>query len=387
MSLLELLLLASLGFGFFLAVLQIVLIVLHTRPGPQRPAARPPISILKPLCGGDDALEENLAIFAAGIDYPDYELVLGVPSESDPAYEIALAAAERFPDRVRVVVQRSAPGLNPKVNQLLTLASAARHELLVISDSNARVLPGYLDEIAALLADPGVGLVTHPVAGLGERDPGAAMDNLHMTVGIGVGIVGIKSLVGKDFAVGKSMALRRADLEALGGLLAYKDVIAEDHYIGKDVSRRLGKRVVFGRQPVFSMVEHRSARGFHERYQRWSVLQRYAVGPFVYATLIFSNPLFFTCLWLAASPSLARLVFLAGAVVAKMALDGAAVRVLRPVRLTTLLWVPIKDAMIFAAWVHGFVSDRITWRGNSLRVGTTPRVHGSTGQLNPELAG
>src|SRR5439155_12021378 len=121
------------------------------------------ISILKPLCGLDDDLVANLESFVA-IDYAPYEVLLGVRDRHDAAYPIALALARRFPRRVRVVLQRGAPGLNPKVNQLATLARAARYEIVVVSDSNVRVPDGYLDEIAAHLEDPRVGLVTHPIA-------------------------------------------------------------------------------------------------------------------------------------------------------------------------------------------------------------------------------
>ena len=48
-------------------------------------------------------------------------------------------------------MQQGEPGLNPKVNQLITLAPQARYDVLLISDSNTRVGPGYLEEIVAHL--------------------------------------------------------------------------------------------------------------------------------------------------------------------------------------------------------------------------------------------
>src|SRR5215510_8287124 len=125
----------------------------HVRGPRAVPTARPAISILKPLCGLDDRLAGNLLAFA-DLPYPDYEVLLGVRSTSDPAYPLAWMAARRWPQRFRVVVQEGEVGLNPKVNQLITLARHARHDLLVISDSNTRVPATYLDEIAGYLADP-----------------------------------------------------------------------------------------------------------------------------------------------------------------------------------------------------------------------------------------
>src|SRR5439155_1786675 len=114
-------------------------------------------------------------------------------------------------------LQQGEPGLNPKVNQLLTLACKAHHNILVISDSNTRVQPDYLDDIAAHLEDPKVGLVTHPLVGDGETESdarlGAIADNLHITGVITPGVVAAKLLAGKDYVIGKSMALRRDDLK------------------------------------------------------------------------------------------------------------------------------------------------------------------------------
>src|SRR5262249_9480065 len=154
----------------------------------------------------DDELADNLAVFAA-LPYPDYEVLLGVASAADPAYPVAAEAARRWPARFRVVIQRGAPGLNPKVNQLLGLAAAERAEILVDSDSTTRVAPGYLDEIAAGFDDPTVGLVTHAIAGSGEERAGAApatsvwgarLDNLHITGTMSPGFVAARSLCGKS---------------------------------------------------------------------------------------------------------------------------------------------------------------------------------------------
>jgi ceramide glucosyltransferase len=354
--------------GLAILAVQLGAVALHLRRPPPRGRARPGISILKPLCGLDDDLAENLARFAE-LPYPELEILLGVRSVRDPAWPLACAAARRWPGRVRAILQRGEPGLNPKVNQLITLAAEARHEILVVSDSNTRVGEGYLDEIAALFADPAVGLVTHPVVGAGAERLGSLCDALHLGASVGAGMIGAKRVASKDLVVGKSMALRRADLAALGGFEWVRDHLAEDYVIGKGVPDRLGKRVVVARVPVQNVSRRRSLLDFYRRYRRWSVIHRFAVGRLVYAGELVLNPTALALAALALEPGRSQAVAAAALVAARVALDGATVRLLAGrLRPAALLAVPIKDLVLAAAWWHGFLVDRVDWRGNLLRV-------------------
>ena len=248
---------------------------------------------------------QNLATFAA-LPYPSYEVLLGVRDVDDAAYPTALAVARRWPLRFRVVVQSGEPGLNPKVNQLITLARAARNELLVISDSNTRVPPGYLDEIAAVMQDESVGLVTHPIVGQGDEQYGArlgsALDNMHLGGSITPALTTAKVLFGKDYVVGKSMALRWSDVRALGGFAVVKDVLAEDFVLGRLIPEKLGKRVVLARSVVRCVSLRRSLEGFVKRYARWSVMQHQCAGLPAYWGLLLLNPQLLVTLALLAAP-------------------------------------------------------------------------------------
>jgi ceramide glucosyltransferase len=326
------------------------------------------ISVLKPLRGVDDDLEANLASFADQ-EWP-CEVLLGLHDDADPVAPVAHAAALRWPGRFRVVVQGPDLGMNPKVSQLATLVAAARHELLVISDSNVRVQPGYLAEIAARLEDPEVGLVTHLIAGVGERSEGALLENLHLSGGVATGIAAAKAIAGRDVVMGKSMALRRADLDAMGGLEPVKDLLAEDFVLGQMVPRLLGKRVELASRPVQNVVQARTAVQFFHRARRWAVLQHALVGPWLYAAQVIHNPLLFATLALFVAPgswTAAAWLTVAGV---RALLDGAAGEVLRPTgfRASQLLRVPVKDLLLGLAWVEGFFQRTVNWRGNRLRV-------------------
>jgi ceramide glucosyltransferase len=333
------------------------------------PRAASGISVLKPLRGVDDDLEANLASFAAQ-DWPDFEVLLGLSDDTDPAGPVARAAETRWPGRFRVVMQGAELGMNPKVSQLASLAAAARHPILVISDSNVRVEPGYLAEIAARLEDPEVGLVTHLIAGVGERSGGALLENLHLAGGVATGIAAAKRIAGRDLVMGKSMALRREDLATLGGFEPVKDLLAEDYVIGQMVPRLLGKRVELASRPVQNVVQDRTLGQFFHRARRWAVLQRTLVGPWLYATQAIRNPVLLATAALAADPApwtAAAWVAVAGA---RALLDGAAGSALRPggFRPTELLLVPAKDLLLGLAWVEGFFRRTVNWRGTRLRV-------------------
>ena len=366
-------LLAATGVGLLLSLIHVLVLRHHLRGAVPVPATRPPISILKPLCGLDDRLMQNLATFAA-LPYPSYEVLLGVRDVEDAAYPTAVAVARRWPRRFRVVVQRGEPGLNPKVNQLITLARAARNELFVISDSNTRVPPGYLDEIAAYLNDPGVGLVTHPIVGQGDEQYGArlgaALDNMHLAGAITPGLTTAKVLFGKDFVVGKSMALRHSDLQALGGFAAVKDVLAEDFVLGRMIPERLGKRVVLARSVVRCVSLRRSVGSFFRRYARWSVMQHQCAGLPAYWGLLLLNPQLLATLAFCASPGRGTAAAWLGCAAARMSLDTAAGRLLRGrvFALWALPWAPFKDLLAAGAWLYGLTNRSIEWRSTRLTV-------------------
>jgi ceramide glucosyltransferase len=221
-----------------------------------------------------------------------------------------------------------------------------------------------------------VGLVTHPIAGVGEARLGSLLDNLHLSGAIAPGVVSAKRLAGRDFVVGKSMALRRVDLAALGGFEVVKDVLAEDWMLGVLVPARLGKRVAIARRPVESVSATRSTGGFLARYARWAVLQRQAVGLAPYSAQLLLNPILLAAAAVAAAPGLGALAAFAAVCALKLLADALAARRLRPggFRLRQLLAVPLKDLLFGAAWGYGLVRSEVTWRGNRLRVVAGTRV-------------
>ncbi len=357
------------GVGVVLVALQGVAVWLHTRRAPRPRTTAPRMSILKPLCGADDGLADNIDVFAA-LAYPAFEVLLGVRDAADAAWPTAQAAARRHPGRVRAILQRGEPGLNPKVNQLVTLAAEARGDVLVVSDSNVRPPADYLDEIAAGLEDASVGLVTHLISSSGEDTWGSTFDALHLATAIGPGVIGAKTVLGKNIVVGKSMAVRRADLVAIGGFERVKDVLAEDYVFGNLVKEALGKRVAIARSPIYQVTERRSATEFVARYLRWSVIHRKSVPAPLYWGELLLNPVALAAVGVGVAPSAAGLGLFGAVATAKVLLDAASAARLRaePFSRGAYLAIPVKDVLVGLAWAAGLVSSRVRWRGRRFRV-------------------
>lgn len=345
----------------------------------------PPISVLRPLKGLDDGFAENLAALARQ-GYPRFELICGAEDPGDPALEVARRVAAAHPDVAIRVVAGAAPfGLNPKVTNLATLARHARHEHLLISDSNACPRTGYLRAMAETMAGGDgrrpAGLVSSVLAG---RDlaaalapsPGALCEDLHLGTFVAAAVCAA-DVAGAPCVVGKSMLFRRADLDAVGGWAAVADVLAEDYAIGRAFAAA-GHRVALSAEVVPVVAGRRRVADFLARHLRWSQM-RCRIAPFAYAGEVLLNPvpaLAATAALTAAAGTTSLAVAAVAGVAAKVAADGLLLARLsgRPVPLSRLAWIPLKDLLIAAVWLAAPWKTTVVWRGERLRIGAGSRL-------------
>jgi ceramide glucosyltransferase len=325
----------------------------------------PRVSIFKPLAGHDDDLEANLESFAQ-IDYPAFEILLGVASMSDAAYPAARRFVALHPRLdVRLVVTDPDAAINPKVAQLIGLERVATGEVYVISDSNVRVRPDYLWSLVAELVDERVGMVTSLFAGTGERTLGAALENLQLCASSVPGCVAMNAVIARQLTVGKSMAMRHRDLARLGGFPPVGDVLAEDHALGR---RFLDAGFLV--RTSLDTVENRNVActlmRTIERHTRWSKLRR-ALVPAGFAVEPMLTPIVVATAAALLAPGKLTALMLGATCLAQTASALVAVRVLRG---GWLAWwyAPleiVRSYVTFFCWLRASASRRIKWRGHT----------------------
>jgi ceramide glucosyltransferase len=132
------------------------------RQAPDARAPMPAVSVLKPLCGHEPGLYQQLHSICVQ-DYPNFQIVLGLQNPHDSALPAVRLLKYQF-DALDIdcVIDATRHGANAKVSNLINMLPRCRHDLLVMADSDIQVPPDYLARVLAPLADPTVGLVTCP---------------------------------------------------------------------------------------------------------------------------------------------------------------------------------------------------------------------------------
>jgi ceramide glucosyltransferase len=342
-------------------VLTIIAAVRYRAVRPAELRASPPISILKPLAGVDDGLEENLRTFFEQ-RYPDFEILFAVRSAKDPAIAVAERLRAAYPAiPSRLIVTGEPPYPNAKVFSLDRMLTAARHDLVVMSDSDIRVTPDMLCTLAAEFQDPKLGLATCPYRAVPGRSFWSTLEAVGLNTEFIGGVLVARMLDGMKFALGPTIAARRETLLRIGGFDAVKDYLAEDFVMGK-LAAEFGYGVILSSYTI----EHRigaQALGANLKHRlRWNRSTRRS-RPWGYIGQVFTNPLPLALLLWAVAPGWwpAVVVTLPFRAAAGWATAGHALR--DPV-VRRLWWlVPLQDVVSFLVWIGGFFGNTILWRG------------------------
>ena len=328
----------------------------------------PPVSILKPVRGLDEALHDALASHIAQ-DYPDYEILIGVRDMEDPAVPIIRQLIETHPGRPIRLIHCPTDAPNAKVGVLIDLAREARHGVLLINDSDISVRPEYLRRVVAPLAEPANGIVTclyhataNSVAGNWEA-LGIATDFIPSTL--------VAPMVGiNEFGLGSTLCFRKEDLEAIGGFDALKEYIADDYQLAKRITQ-LGRNTVLSEVVVETTLSAPAWRDVWRHQVRWARTIRVSRGD-VYPGLPVTHAGVWAILCMATGNwPLGLTLWLARATMGAT----AGFMVLRhwPALLAAPL-IPLWDLWAFVVWVMGLAGRTVHWRNREMTLQRDGRI-------------
>jgi len=346
-----------------------------------RPTSAPslPVSILKPLHGDEADLYENLRSFCVQ-DYADYEVVFGVQDVLDPALQAVQRLRHEFPQReIHCVINPTHHGSNRKVSNLINLYQQARHDWLVLADSDIRVGPDYLQRVTAPLAQPQTGIVTclyraRPTRGLWARLGALFIDEWFAPAVLVARLFGSSS-----FAFGATIALRRETLQMIGGFQALANQLADDYRLG-ELTRARGLRTVLSDYVVETGVNESSAADLWRHELRWLRTIR-AVQPVGYLLMFinFGLPLMLlVCLLPTTRPlalPLLGITLATRTVLHFRTANGSGWRGMSA--LPTLPLLPLRDALSLCVWAIGFTSRHVSWAGQEFTVAEDGSFHPS----------
>ena len=331
----------------------------------------PPVSILKPIRGLDRETYENYASFCRQ-DYPEFEILFCVTDETDPAVPVIRQIISDFPGRsIRLLVGAEPLGASDKVNKLCRMAHDARHEIVIVTDSDVRVEAGFLRAVVAPFRDAKVGGVTCLYRGLTDGSFPANLEALGNSTDFAPGVLVAWMLGGGklDFMLGAVMATTKTHLSEIGGFESLVDFFCDDYELGNRLAAR-GYRVELSRFPV-DIVYPRERLGEAFRHQlRWNLSIRYS-RPWGHFGLIFTQVFVWSLAALLLTSSWWGEVGFAVAYVLlrrEMALSAGA-RGMKDKLVRNKMWMlATRDLFAFVVWAASFFPQRIHWRGRKFRV-------------------
>ena len=328
-----------------------------------------PVSLFKPLHGDEPGLEAHLETFFLQ-DYPSYEILFGARVASDEGMQAARRVAARYPHiPVKFVLTGEPWHINAKVSTLELMEKAAAHDIFIVSDSDVRVTPDYIREVAAPFARPEVGAVTCLYRGVADRGLWSKLEATGMSIEMSAGVLVADLMEGMQFTLGPTMAVRRACVQEMGGFGVLGAYCADDFVLGNNV-HEAGHTVVLSTHVINHIVLNVTFMNSQAHQVRWMKSTRFSRPKGHFGTcLTFSLP-FGILGFLAASflhhPLLA-IGLIAYSVVTRVLMAGAigSFVVQEKHLLRTSLLFPMRDLLGFFYWAASYASSRIVWRNQT----------------------
>lgn len=361
------------GFGY--ATVAILSARAYLRRKRAAPGFAPSVSVLKPLCGLDPSMYEAFSSHCRQQQYAgSYEILFGVSSLDDPAVPLVHRLQAEFPQiDIRLIVCPQDLGPNGKISVVAQLLPHARHDYLLLNDSDIHVGPHYLARVFAPFApEPNkepVGLVTALYHGRAHGTLGSKLESIGISTSFIPSVLAARYLEGGlHFGLGSTLAVSRAALNAAfpTGLAPLAEYIADDYQLGAHI-RRAGFRIELCDEIVETCVPAYSFRGFFNHQLRWYHTLRES-RPAGYLGMVCANLLawaFLNCV--ASGFSLFSIALFSMALLFRVSIAlGIGLGIVGDRQVLRDLWlVLLHDLCGLFIWAWSYASDTVTWRGDT----------------------
>jgi len=348
---------------------------------PQSTTFNPSVTILKPLCGMEHELYENLRSFCEQ-DYPDYQLIFCVRDAKDPSISIVRRIMAEFSRLdIALIVDNCVHGTNLKVSNLINMMPAVKHEFLMIADSDMRVGSDYLASVVTPFEDASTGAVTCLYQATPAETLASRLAAMHINADFLPSVLVADALSDIHFCFGATMAVRRTALDAIGGLEPLVNVLADDYQLGKRVSEA-GFTVCLSDYVVENIVDEPNFKSLLLHELRWARTVR-ASSPWGYVGSILTHPLPLALLFLAVSGgSPAGWMMTAIAMTLRLRLRHCIQKGFNIQGKPMCCMTPLRDLLSAGIWLAGLTGRMVRWKGARFSVDRRGNLHALEGSAS-----
>jgi ceramide glucosyltransferase len=337
----------------------------------------PAVSIIKPTKGVDQSARTNFRTFCQQAYAGDYELLFCVEDASDSAVPVIRQIMEEYPDRrIRLIFSELTDSTSfGKLKNMIAGVAASSYDIIIFSDSDARVPPTFLRDTVACACDSTVGIAFSAPAYVGSDDWPAALTSVSVNE-LTLRVATLHCFGLFDGAIGTTMVMRKDVIESVGGLEQLGWQIAEDIQLARRI-RRHGYRIHLLKQPAQVVHHHDTFMGWWLHGHRWLVIiHRYLPIRFILMNLV-DLALWWSLLYLGIAlfensnvPIAVALVLgvLTTALVSTATLNIAFAH---NEKLWRFIWVVlIQELFRLPLVLYSVITDEIVWRGTRFRIGS-----------------
>lgn len=327
----------------------------------------PGITLLKPLKGADDETPVCLESWLAQNYSGKVQVLFGVADANDPVCDIVRELIGLYPDRnLELVICQPIRGANAKVSTLTYLEEKAKHDFWIVSDADVFAPEDLLAQIAQQFQRAVTSLVNCFYTLSPPTNPAMVWESVAINADFWSQVCQSNSMKPMDFALGAVMAVRRSALEKIGGFKPLLNQLADDYQLGHRIAKAGGK-IELSPCVVECREAEKTLREVWSHQLRWARTIR-VCQPAPYFLSILSNSTLWTLAWICVEGFVpaARVCLILRVLTA---IQNQARLTGQQERGAEAIFAPIKDLLQFAIWLCAFTGSKVTWRGETFRVG------------------